>query len=162
MAIIKCPECGRQISDKAPTCPNCGVEIAGKVVKCPDCFNVYFKDEETCPNCHRHNDAYQPPQTEAPMPQQQRVQIPVPTPAQMASTSSSRQTETPIGRSRTGRTTPPPIDGSPRKSHALVCHRTHHLCHLLLLLPAGQQQQRARRIRVCHAEQRPAGAANLS
>ena len=118
MAIIKCPECGRQISDKAPTCPNCGVEIAGKVVKCPDCFNVYFKDEETCPNCHRHNDAYQPPQTEAPMPQQQRVQIPVPTPAQMASTSSSRQTETPIGRSRTGRTTPPPIDGSPRKSHA--------------------------------------------
>ncbi len=118
MAIIKCPECGRQISDKAPTCPNCGVEIAGKVVKCPDCFNVYFKDEETCPNCHRHNDAYQPPQTEAPMPQQQRVQIPVPTPAQMASTSSSRQTETPIGRGRTGRTTPPPIDGSPRKSHA--------------------------------------------
>ncbi|MBR6963680.1 MAG: zinc-ribbon domain-containing protein [Prevotella sp.] len=118
MAIIKCPECGRQISDKAPTCPNCGVEIAGKVVKCPDCFNVYFKDEETCPNCHRHNDAYQPPQTEAPTPQQQRVQIPVPTPAQMASTSSSRQTETPIGRSRTGRTTPPPIDGSPRKSHA--------------------------------------------
>lgn len=30
MAIIKCPECGRQISDKAPTCPSCGVEIAGK------------------------------------------------------------------------------------------------------------------------------------
>lgn len=58
MAIIKCPECGRQISDKAPTCPNCGVEIAGKVTKCPDCYNVYFKDEEMCPNCHRHNDEY--------------------------------------------------------------------------------------------------------
>ena len=31
MAIIKCPECGHPVSDKAPTCPNCGVEIAGKV-----------------------------------------------------------------------------------------------------------------------------------
>ena len=37
MAIIKCPECGRQISDKAPTCPSCGVEIAGKITKCPHC-----------------------------------------------------------------------------------------------------------------------------
>jgi hypothetical protein len=24
MALIKCPECGREISDKAPNCPNCG------------------------------------------------------------------------------------------------------------------------------------------
>ena len=24
MAIIKCPECGREISDKAKICPNCG------------------------------------------------------------------------------------------------------------------------------------------
>lgn len=52
MAIIKCPECGRQISDKAPTCPNCGVEIAGKIVKCPQCGEVYFKDQEMCPSCH--------------------------------------------------------------------------------------------------------------
>ena len=35
MAIIKCPECGRQISDKAPTCPSCGVEIAGKITPVP-------------------------------------------------------------------------------------------------------------------------------
>ena len=27
MAIIKCPECGHQISDKAPVCPSCGVEM---------------------------------------------------------------------------------------------------------------------------------------
>ena len=52
MAIIKCPECGRQISDKAPTCPNCGVEIAGKVIKCPHCGEVYFSSQEMCPNCH--------------------------------------------------------------------------------------------------------------
>lgn len=33
MSIIKCPECGHQVSDKAPVCPNCGVEIAGKIKK---------------------------------------------------------------------------------------------------------------------------------
>lgn len=27
MALIKCPECGREISDKALTCPHCGVPI---------------------------------------------------------------------------------------------------------------------------------------
>jgi RNA polymerase subunit RPABC4/transcription elongation factor Spt4 len=52
MAIIKCPECGRQISDKAPVCPNCGVQIAGKIIKCPQCGEVYFKDQEMCPICH--------------------------------------------------------------------------------------------------------------
>ncbi|MGI6242339.1 MAG: zinc-ribbon domain-containing protein [Prevotella sp.] len=52
MAIIKCPECGRQISDKAPVCPNCGAEIAGKVIRCTQCGEVYFNDQEFCPNCH--------------------------------------------------------------------------------------------------------------
>lgn len=27
--MIKCPECGREISDRASTCPHCGVEING-------------------------------------------------------------------------------------------------------------------------------------
>ena len=53
MAIIKCPECGHQISDKAPTCPSCGVEIAGKVIRCPECGEIYFKEEDLCPHCHR-------------------------------------------------------------------------------------------------------------
>ncbi len=53
MAIIKCPECGHQTSDKAPYCPNCGVEIAGKVVKCPNCGEIYFKNEGVCPHCHQ-------------------------------------------------------------------------------------------------------------
>lgn len=52
MAMIKCPECGRQISDKAPVCPNCGVEIAGKITLCPQCGEAYFSDQESCPNCH--------------------------------------------------------------------------------------------------------------
>ena len=55
MAIIKCPECGHQISDKAPVCPSCGVEIAGKVIKCPHCGEVYFNNMEMCPNCHELN-----------------------------------------------------------------------------------------------------------
>lgn len=28
MALIECPECGKQVSDKAPACPNCGVPMA--------------------------------------------------------------------------------------------------------------------------------------
>jgi len=27
MALIKCPECGNEISDMAKTCPNCGIKI---------------------------------------------------------------------------------------------------------------------------------------
>src|SRR5262245_3309393 len=29
MSMIDCPECGNQISDKAPACPNCGVVLSG-------------------------------------------------------------------------------------------------------------------------------------
>ena len=28
MALISCPECGHQVSDKAALCPSCGVSIA--------------------------------------------------------------------------------------------------------------------------------------
>ena len=52
MAIIKCPECGHQVSDQAKTCPSCGIEIAGKVTKCPECGDVVFNDSDECPNCH--------------------------------------------------------------------------------------------------------------
>lgn len=50
--IIKCPECGHQISDKAPVCPSCGVEIAGKIVRCPNCGEIHFISDGICPNCH--------------------------------------------------------------------------------------------------------------
>ena len=52
MAIIKCPECGHQVSDRAKTCPSCGIEIAGKITRCPDCGEYIFKDDRECPNCH--------------------------------------------------------------------------------------------------------------
>ena len=60
MAIIKCPECGHQISDKAPTCPSCGVEIAGNVTRCPKCGEVYLTNEDWCPHCHYHTASPQP------------------------------------------------------------------------------------------------------
>ena len=50
--IIKCPECGHQVSDRAKTCPSCGIEIAGKITRCPDCGEYIFKDDRECPNCH--------------------------------------------------------------------------------------------------------------
>ena len=53
MAIIKCPECGHQISDKASICPVCGVKIGNNIIKCPHCGNVYRKDQPTCPVCHQ-------------------------------------------------------------------------------------------------------------
>jgi zinc ribbon protein len=31
MALISCPECGKEVSDQAPTCPNCGAPIARPV-----------------------------------------------------------------------------------------------------------------------------------
>lgn len=52
MAIIKCPECGHQVSDQAPTCPSCGIIIAGRVTRCLECGEVIFNDQALCPNCH--------------------------------------------------------------------------------------------------------------
>ena len=52
MAIIKCPECGHQVSDKAATCPSCGVGILGNIKRCPECGEIVFNDQTLCPNCH--------------------------------------------------------------------------------------------------------------
>ena len=51
MAIIKCPECGHEVSDAADRCPNCGVSIAGNIKTCPDCGRVVLKNAEKCPSC---------------------------------------------------------------------------------------------------------------
>lgn len=70
MAIIICPECGRQISDKAPTCPQCGVEIAGKISICNNCGNAFFTADGHCTKCGRANKTQPVP---APQPARQPV-----------------------------------------------------------------------------------------
>jgi len=36
MALIKCPECGKEVSDTAKACPNCGAPIDTSI-RCPKC-----------------------------------------------------------------------------------------------------------------------------
>ncbi len=62
MPIIKCPECGHQVSSLAATCPGCGVAIAGNIVKCPECGQTMLASQKTCTNCH----AVLPPATSSP------------------------------------------------------------------------------------------------
>jgi len=54
MALINCPECGGQVSDKANACPHCGFDIASyvnAVVECPECGSLVSNVAESCPNC---------------------------------------------------------------------------------------------------------------
>ena len=57
MALINCPECGKEVSDKAGTCPNCGYPLkknkgtpsfTGMNI-CPKCGEVNRATE--CPMC---------------------------------------------------------------------------------------------------------------
>lgn len=50
--LIRCPECGHQVSDQAKTCPSCGIDIAGNVTSCPECGQVMLKGWAECPHCH--------------------------------------------------------------------------------------------------------------
>lgn len=65
MAIIKCPECGHQVSDRAESCPNCGVKIAGQVVTCPQCGEVYFNNLAECPRCNHQTQSSNTENTQA-------------------------------------------------------------------------------------------------
>lgn len=59
MALIKCSECGRQISEKAEYCPNCGCPVEREQVQkqnqsalvCPECGQQISENAECCPNC---------------------------------------------------------------------------------------------------------------
>ena len=54
MSVIKCPECGQEVSTKADVCPHCGVAIKGNLKRCPKCNTIMLKEEEECPQCHAH------------------------------------------------------------------------------------------------------------
>ncbi len=49
MAMINCPECGREISDKAASCPNCGAVVKRKF--CQHCGEMIDNDCVVCPKC---------------------------------------------------------------------------------------------------------------
>lgn len=53
MALITCPECGREVSDKATSCPNCGSPInnSGNTKFCQHCGEVIDKECVICPKC---------------------------------------------------------------------------------------------------------------
>lgn len=50
MALIKCPECGKELSDKATSCPNCGVPLNNQKF-CVHCGSKIDKDCVVCPQC---------------------------------------------------------------------------------------------------------------
>lgn len=64
--LINCPECNKQISDKAEMCPNCGYKLQKpepiiKGVYCPSCLDCGIKTKiEYCPYCHvKYKDSIQ-------------------------------------------------------------------------------------------------------
>lgn len=50
MALIKCPECGHDVSDQAITCPNCGYPLKSSNV-------TEFNQMQYCPYCGKQNDS---------------------------------------------------------------------------------------------------------
>lgn len=54
MAIIKCPECGQDISDKAKKCIHCGhifVEQKQEELRCAECGEIISDTDTVCHNC---------------------------------------------------------------------------------------------------------------
>jgi len=52
MALINCPNCGKEISDKAQSCVYCGCIFSQKTKKtCPECGNEIDQDVTVCPRC---------------------------------------------------------------------------------------------------------------
>ena len=49
MALIKCNECGKEISDRAKVCPHCGFE--NRITFCPECNKKLSSNVSVCPHC---------------------------------------------------------------------------------------------------------------
>ena len=47
MALVKCGECGGQVSDKAAACPHCGAPV----LRCPNCGAHVLDKVAPCPQC---------------------------------------------------------------------------------------------------------------
>mgnify|MGYP002537940794 CR=1 FL=1 len=48
MALVKCKECGKSISDTARTCPHCGIKT--EVETCPECGKKVKQNDDFCSN----------------------------------------------------------------------------------------------------------------
>ena len=52
MAFVKCPECGKEISDKATQCIHCGCPIEIEIKYCcKECGAEILETDKVCPNC---------------------------------------------------------------------------------------------------------------
>lgn len=51
MSLIQCPECGHDVSTKAPSCPHCGTAIQNNLKRCPSCRHIVLMNDEQCPHC---------------------------------------------------------------------------------------------------------------
>lgn len=53
MALVVCPSCGKDISDKAKKCPHCGYEKEEekKIIICDECGGNILEGEKYCPEC---------------------------------------------------------------------------------------------------------------
>ncbi len=49
MALIKCKECGEEISSNAKVCPHCGYE--NEISVCPECGKEVNENDANCPAC---------------------------------------------------------------------------------------------------------------
>lgn len=49
MPLVQCPDCRREVSDKAVCCPQCGNTRLPK--RCPDCNSLIGQASVTCSNC---------------------------------------------------------------------------------------------------------------
>jgi uncharacterized Zn finger protein (UPF0148 family) len=47
MALINCPECNKEVSDKALSCPNCGYPIGGNTTSIPDIAGEYEEQPDS-------------------------------------------------------------------------------------------------------------------
>lgn len=60
MALINCPNCGKEVSNRAASCPSCGYDLSvlhesedksAPIITCEDCGAEIPSSAEVCPNC---------------------------------------------------------------------------------------------------------------
>ena len=51
MAMIKCPKCGGDISDKSEKCVHCGESLLKEERKCEECGEKLKSKDKVCPKC---------------------------------------------------------------------------------------------------------------